>query len=139
MKMSWLLYALLGMVFFAGMILLFKKITLLGTEPLILLLFLTIFLAGFYVVHVSITKTPLKVNSTVILLILAAAFLSYLGNLFYTKSIALAPNPAYSTTIISLQIVLIAIASVFLFGSELSTVKGIGILFAIVAGILLVW
>ncbi|KHO49849.1 MAG: hypothetical protein QT02_C0003G0039 [archaeon GW2011_AR9] len=135
--MTWLLYALLGMIFFAGMVLLFKKITLLGVPASILMLFLAIFLVVFYALHVTITKTPPKVTSFAIVLIIAAAFLSYLGNLFYTKSIALAPNPAYSTTIISLQVLLIALASVFLFGSELSLVKGIGIMLAIVAGILL--
>ncbi|PIN73572.1 hypothetical protein COV20_05100 [Candidatus Woesearchaeota archaeon CG10_big_fil_rev_8_21_14_0_10_45_16] len=138
MKMEWLIYALLGMLFFSGMILLFKKITLSGVTPATLMLFVAIFLTVFYTLHVVLTRSAAKVNGSVLVLIIIAAFLSYLANLFYTKSIAVAPNAGYPATIISLQLAVITIASVFLFGSELSLLKGTGIILAIVAGILLV-
>lgn len=65
------------------------------------------------------------------------AFLSYGANLLYVKSIELAPNPGYSAAIISLQLVIIAVAAVFLFNSELTVIKGLGIFLALLAGILL--
>lgn len=135
--MNWFILALLGMIFFSGMILVFKKIIILGVPPAKLMLYVAIFLTVFYILHVLITKTPVKVNTPVLLWLVLAAFLSYAANLFYTKSIALAPNPGYSATIVSLQLAIIAIASFFLFGSELTLLKGTGILLAIVAAVLL--
>lgn len=125
------------MIFFSGMILLFKKITLMGVKPAVLLLFVSIFLFIFYLSHTTVTKTPTKINNYILILIIIAAFLSYLANLFYTKSIALAPNAGYSAAIISLQLAVITIASIILFGAEFSLIRGVGVLLAIIAGILL--
>lgn len=135
--MNWFILALLAMLFFSGMILVFKKIVVLGVQPATLMLYVAIFLTIFYILHILITKTPVKVNTPVLLWLVLAAFLSYAANLFYTKSIALAPNPGYSATIVSLQLAIIAIASFFLFGSELTLLKGAGIFLAIVAAVLL--
>ncbi len=135
--MEWLTYAIVSMIFFAGMILLFKKVLTFNVKPASLMLFISIFLVFFYLIHVIITKTPTKVGNSTLILIFAAAFLSYVANILYTKSIAIAPNPGYSAAIVSLQLVLIAVASFFLFKSELTVTKGVGIILAIIAGILL--
>ena len=62
---------------------------------------------------------------------------SYVGNIFHLKSIELAPNPGYPTAILGLQIVIISLISLFLFGSKITLTKGIGIGFAAIAIILL--
>ncbi len=137
MKMTWIIYALLGMILFSIMILLFKKLTLLNVNPATLMLFVSLVLLLSYAGHVFFTKADLKVSPFIFLLLLLAGIVSYVGNFLYIKSIALAPNPGYVATIVGLQLAVIAIGSVFLFGSELTATKGIGIALAIVAGILL--
>ncbi|MDP3990221.1 MAG: EamA family transporter [archaeon] len=134
--MNWFTYALIGAVLFSGMVLLFKKITA-TVKPATLMLYVAIFLTIFYLLHVTITKTPIKINGSAMLWIAAASLLSYIANLVYTKSIALAPNAGYSTTIVSLQLVVITVASVFLFGAEINLIKGFGILLAIISIVVL--
>lgn len=132
--MKWLLYAFLAIIFFSIMILLFKKVTLMGISSAVLLLFVSIFLTAFFVIHLMVTNTPTtNLNNKVLLIILIAAFFSYLGNFFYVKSIGLAPNPGYSVAINGLQAVVITILSIFLFQAEITILKGVGIGFAVLA------
>lgn len=135
--MSWFMYALLGMVFFSAMVLVFKKLTALGVKTSALLLLVFLFGALFYGAHTLVTKTPVKINYSIIVLLAAAALSSYIANLFYVKSIELAPNPAYPTAIVGLQVGLIAIGSILFFGSEFNWIKGVGLLLTIVAIVLL--
>lgn len=137
MNMLWLIYALLGMLFFSLMILLFKRLTILNLKPAALLFLVAIFLVFFYMSHILITKTPVKINQHILVIIIAAAFFSYIANLFYTKSIEIAPNPGYSAAIIGLQAAVIALASVLFFGSGFSLTKGLGVLLAVAAVIFL--
>ena len=135
--MNWLTYALLGMFFIALMSLIFKKLTLENLQAEIILLFLFGFAFLFYLGQVIVTKTPVKLNYFLIILLILAAFFSYIGNLFQVKSIGLAPNPAYSIAIISSQTILVAIGSYFLYNSQISIMNAIGILLGIVAIVLL--
>jgi len=135
--MNWFIFAIFALLAFSGMVLTFKKITLLGVSPVVLMLFVAIFLTVFYALHVLITKTPIKINGASLGWLLLAGVLSYLGNLFYIKSIALAPNPGYAVTVAGLQLAVIAVASFFLFQSEFTLIKGAGIVLAIIAGVLL--
>lgn len=134
--MGWFLYALLGMVLFSVMLLIFKKLTA-DLKPNVLLLFIFGFGMIFYLADIVYANSPFNLNLKLVLLLLIAAFLSYLGNLLYVKSISLAPNPGYSAAIISFQVILITFGSYFLFGSQI-TVKGlVGIVMGVIAIILL--
>jgi len=137
MKMNWLTYALLGMVFIAIMSLIFKKLTIEKLQAEVILVFLFGFAFVFYLTQVIITKTPVNVNYYLIILLILAAFFSYLGNLFQVKSIGLAPNPAFSIAIISLQTILVAVGSYFIFNSNLTLLNGIGIVLGVIAIVLL--
>ena len=53
------------------------------------------------------------------------------------KSLSLAPNPGYSLAIISADVVLVAVASVFIFKSEFTLIKAIGTGLAVLGIILL--
>lgn len=134
--MNWLTYALFGMVCFATMILIFKKLTS-YLKPNILLLFIFCFGMIFYLIDSLYTKSAFNLNSKIILLLIIAAFFSYLGNLLYVKSISIAPNPGYSVAIVSLQAIIITLGSYFLYGSEISGKSLIGIIFGVIAIILL--
>ncbi len=137
MTLSWIFYALFALFSFAGMILLFKKITMEGVPPLVLLLFLFLIAGTLYLAQTLFTRTKVSLSVPVFLLILAAAILSYAGNLFYLKAIGLAPNPGYAVAVVGLQAGVIAFGAFFLFNSELSLIKGVGLLLAILATILL--
>ena len=135
--MNWLTYALLGMFFIALMSLIFKKLTLENLQAEIILLFLFGFAFLFYLTQVIITKTPIKVNTFLVILLILAALFSYIGNLFQVKSIGLAPNPAFSVAIISLQTILVAVGSYFIYNSKLSLLNALGLFLGITAIILL--
>ncbi len=64
-----------------------------------------------------------------LLVITAAFFYSYLGNLFSQKAVLLAPNPGYSLILQKSYVALTTVAAVFLFDSEFSFKKFIAILF----------
>ncbi|MEK6937246.1 MAG: EamA family transporter [Nanoarchaeota archaeon] len=135
--MNWLLYALLGMFFAGFMILIFKKLTIENVKAEVILVFLFGFAFIFYLSQILITKTPVKINSYLIFLLILAAFFSYLANLLEVKSIGIAPNPAFPVGIFSLHTILVVIGSYFLFNSSVSIINILGIILGIIAIILL--
>src|SRR3989344_6778380 len=137
MKMNWIVYAMLGMISLGIMSLLLKKLTIENLRAEVMLLFLFFFAAVFYLLQILLTKTQIKVNYFLIFLIIVAALFSYIGNLFLVKSIAVAPNPAYTIAIISLQTILVAIGSYFIFNSQLTAINLLGVVLGIIAIILL--
>jgi len=135
-NMEWMLLALISVVFFSGMTLLFKRATL-EVPASIILFFVFGFGFIFYLFHIFITKTPIKVNPTIVWILLAAALLSYLANLFAVKALGMAPNPAFADAFGGLKFVIVAVAAVFLFGSPLTFLNMIGILLTVVGLFLL--
>ncbi|MBI2672552.1 EamA family transporter [Candidatus Woesearchaeota archaeon] len=135
--MNWIIYAMLGMISLGIMSLLLKKLTIENLRAEVMLLFLFIFAAVFYLLQILVTKTQIKINYFLIFLIIAAALFSYIGNLFLVKSIAIAPNPAYSIAIISLQTILVAVGSYFIFNSQLTVINLLGVVLGLIAIILL--
>jgi len=137
MGINWFVYALLGMVFFSGMILIFKKLVVAGLKPNVILFFIFTFGMLFYLTDIIYNKTSISINYYFLGFLILAAFLSYLGNLLYVKSLSTAPNPGYTTAINSLQIILITIGSFLLFGSGISAKNIVGIVLGLIAIILL--
>ena len=135
--MNWVIQALIGMVLFAAMILIFKKLTIEKVQAEVILLFLFGFAFIFYLTQVIVTKTPIKVNTLIIILLILAAIFSYIANLLEVKSINTAPNPAFVTAIFGLHTVLVVIGSYFLYNSKISFLNWIGTLLGVIAIILL--
>ena len=135
-NMEWVLLALIAVVFTSAMTLLFKRATL-EIPASIILLFVFGFGFIFYLFHVFITKTPIKVSPTIVWILIAAALLSYLGNLFMVKALGMAPNPAFAKAFVGLEFVIVGLAAVFLFGSQLTFPNMIGIVLTIVGLLLL--
>lgn len=75
--------------------------------------------------HISLLLSP----SHFLLVMAAAFFYSYLGNLFSQKAVLFAPNPGYSLILQKSYVALTTVAAVFLFGAEFSFKKFIAILF----------
>ena len=137
--MEWYLYALISALLVVAMTLIFKKLTLLKITPPVILLFVFGFGFFFYLFHVILTKTPINISHSIILLFLFTALLSYRANMLSQKSISLAPNVGYSTAITnSIQIILVTGAGVLLFQQQLTTVKIAGAVLTIAGIVLLI-
>ncbi len=137
MKMNWALYSLIAAISFAGLVLTYKKLLLLGINQVVLNLsiFFLVFLG--FSSFVFFKKVPLQLTGAMVLLLMLAATFSFLGNYFQVKSYSEAPNPGYASTLVATQLILITLFSVLLFQSELSWVKVLGIA-VVIAGSYLV-
>lgn len=137
LKMPWFIYGLIGTTALAAMVLIFKYLGLQGLSQQKILFY--VFLVGtiFYLTHLFITKTSLVISGELLWWLIAAAFFSYLGNLLIVKSVISAPNPGYADAVSAFRIVLTTIAATLLFGSELTLLKGTGVVVMVLGLILL--
>ncbi len=135
--MIWFIYALIAMVSFTIMILSFNKIGLLGMSGETTILYYSIFAVLIVFIYIASTKIPLSVTKHMLIFLIIAAIFGTIGNVFLLKSMQISPNPGYPVAIAGAQILLVTIASVFLFKSEITLIKSIGILFALIGIILL--
>ena len=134
--MTWFIYAFIGTFLFAAMLLIFRYLGNLGVKESTILLYVFGIGTIFFIGHSLVTHSPMKVNTKVFLLLVLATAFSYAGNLLFTKSLLIAPNPGYATAVDAFRVLLITVAAIFLFGSELTLLKGIGAVL-MVAGVVL--
>jgi hypothetical protein len=127
----WILFSLVAMVLMAVMTLLFKQLCRIGVDPSMTLLWLFAVMIPLNLTYIKLAGIPLYVPKTAApwVLIVCAAAASFLGNLFGLKAIHVAPNPGYPTAIAGAQMVLVTLASVWLFAAQFSAMKGLGALF----------
>ena len=124
----WPLYALLAMVCFASMQLVFRYTTRGGLTPGVVLFFVFGFGWGFYLIHVALLRPSLVVTLPRIgLLFLAGAF-AYVGNLYAVRAVSIAPNPGYAMALVSLQALVVTGVSVLLLDATFSWTKFVGVL-----------
>lgn len=111
MKMGWVVYFLLAACSFTCMILLYKKMLLLGMNQNILnwAVFGMVFL-GFSALIV-VQRTSPKLSLVLILLLLLTAALSFAGNYLQVKAFSEAPNPGFASTLIAVQLIMISVHS----------------------------
>ena len=130
-NMNWITYSVMAAVSFSFMVLIYKKLLLLGINQNILNLFIFgIVFIGFGSIVVY-SKTQIKLTSLMILLLVLASVFSLFGNYFQVKAYNEAPNPGYASTIVATQLILIAILSVFLYNSEFTWTKFLGIIIVV--------
>lgn len=134
---NWFISGLSSALCFAAMILVYKKLLLMGLKPLVLNLFLFGFVfIGFAIWNFS-TKTAPNLNLKIILFLLLAAVFSLFGNYLDTMAVKLAPNPGYATTLKATQIIFISLLAPIFFRSSLGLVPLLGIVL-VLAGMFLV-
>lgn len=132
----WILNALFGMVSFSLMFLLFKQMTRFGLEPAAVFSYVFPVASVFFLLFARYSGTNLQAVSPYWLLALLAGFCSFSGNLFSLRALSGAPNPGYAVTLVSLNVVVVTLVSVALFGSELSYLKGLGVVLCVIGGLL---
>jgi uncharacterized membrane protein len=126
----WIGLSLAAMAMMAGMTLLFKQLVRIGVDPSVVLLCLFLVMIVINLGYMKIAGAPIQLPRSAApwLLIVLAAFASFFGNLCSLKAIHVAPNAGYPTAIASLQMVVVTLASIWLFAAEFSLLKGLGVL-----------
>ena len=115
------------MVCFASMQLVLRYLTRSMTSAAIL-----VFVFGIawilYVTHVVLLKTPIPTTTPTLIWLVVAGGLSYVGNLFTVRAMALAPNPGYALAIAGLNSLFVTLASAVILGASLSWSKLLGVM-----------
>ena len=137
MKMGWFIYALIAMIGFTVMFLAFIKVGKLGLRSEIVFMYYCIIAGALVLTYSFSSKIPLNITKTLFVFLLVAAIFGAIGNIFLFKAMNVAPNPGYAIAVSGVHVVLVAIASILLFSSEFTLVKGLGTIFAVIGIILL--
>ncbi len=135
--MNWYTYSLFSAVFFSAHFLLVKKA---GTENIstnLLILYMCAISGILMLGYQIFAKQSLNLSKSAIYLILFISIFWIFGAYFLTKAIYLSPNAGYATAIGSLQVLIVVIASIFIFDSDFSYIKLIGAILVILGVILL--
>mgnify|MGYP001576813245 CR=1 FL=1 len=134
--LSWYALSMTAAVLLAILVLIVKRGLNEGISSWLWMMYYYTFASIFLAVYLISNGSNIQVSKFLILLLIAASILGVLGNVASTQAVKLAPNPGYSMAVTSTQALLIVIASVFLFGSEFTILKGLGT-FLVVAGVIL--
>ena len=136
MHYNWFTYSLLAAFFLAASFLLVKKASIaqISAETLTAYTWGISFILLFG--YLIITKQNIHVTPSQFGIIALAAIAFLFGALLLNKGVYTAPNPGFATAIGSVQVLLVVLASVILFGSELTGIKILGSI-AVIAGVVL--
>jgi len=137
MKMNWFILALIAMISFTILFLILKKIADFGINSAVIYFYTSILAALVALIYIFGSNLRLNVNTYSLFLLIIVGIIAFIGNVFLIESLKVAPNPGYSLAVIAMNNVLVAIISVFVFKSEITLIKGFGILLAIIGTILL--
>jgi drug/metabolite transporter (DMT)-like permease len=135
--MNWTTSAFIAMISFAMMILIFKKLTGTSMLPEVINFYFFLFSTVAFLIFNILKKTKLDLPINYMYLFILAALVAITANYFSIIAIKFAPNPGYAKAIQSFDVVVITVASIFLFGSEITFTKAIGVAFSIIGLILL--
>jgi len=133
----WQIFSIITLVVFSGAFLLFKYASNHGASALQIMLY---FFGGAFlcfVVHAGINQTTPVLSPRVAMALAFSAVLGYAGNYCQTLAVTMAPNPGYALAVISAQAITVSLVAAFLFGSEFSAQKGIGMVFCFAGVVLL--
>jgi len=132
MESNWFLLAAVAMVSFAIMNIIFKKVVDMGVRTEVLLLYAFAFATIIFAAYVFSNKIPILISSQeAVILLVITAVLAFVGNTFSLNSLKASPNPGYTLAVTGTSAILVAIASIFIFKSEFTLVKGIGVVLAV--------
>lgn len=128
----WIIFSVTAAVLFSFMFLVFKKLAAFGAP--LSLLSVSIGTGLFCVIHIVANRMPFHVPLSAAIWFGIASFLSYVGNYFQLRAINEGPNPGFATAIVGCQSIILMVASFYLFGSDISIAKILGVLLC-VAGV----
>ncbi len=137
--MGWFILAVAGMLMFVGLTLIQKHLLNLGIHPIIFGLYLMGFTFITFLITSIVTKQKLTIPSNWIIFLVIAAIFALVANITATYSFQQSPNPGYTQAIVSASGVGVLIGSVFLFSSEITLLRTIGLILTTLGVILIGW
>ena len=130
--LMWIILSLIAAACFTFMYIAFKYLQVANVNPLVTLVYIFFFGLILNFIHLSVEKLSLSLNKQLLFLLIVTSICSYVGNLAIIKAMALAPNPGYASAVSSSQVILLTVVSVYLFGSDLDTMKAIGVVLCVI-------
>jgi len=137
MKNIWIFYGFGAAISFGCMMLTYKKLLLMNLQPLVLNFFVFGLTFIGFSAWVSISNTPIKISTPMLLFLLLASCFAIMGNYFDVNAVKAAPNPGYSTTLKATQIVIVTLLAPIIFDSHFNLQKLFGV-FLVLSGVFLV-
>jgi uncharacterized membrane protein len=134
----WQWWAMMAMGCFAVMQLLFAALVRRGIDVAAVLLWVFGVGALFYLLHVRATRATVPHAPGEIVMLVAAAALSYVGNWLLVRAVGSAANPGYPVAISGLQAAVVTLVSVGVLGATLSWSKAVGVALCAIGVTLLV-
>lgn len=119
------------------MVIVYKKVLLSGIDPLILNLFVFGFTFIGFIAWSTVANVEININLSIVALLVLASIFALFGNFFDAQAIKSAPNPGFAATLKAGQIVVITLLAPVLFGSSLSLLSFLGVVFVFV-GIIII-
>ena len=99
-----------------------------GVDPSVVLFYVFAGASLLNFAYLMLGGIPLHVPETPLLWIVCASVASFFGNLCILAAMRLAPNPGYPIAIEGSKMLVVMLASVWLFNADLSLLKGMGAL-----------
>ena len=129
---NWLVHSLVTLFSFGVMLLLFKKLTLMGLSSVVLNFY--VFGINFFVfLCLSLGGgVSARITTTQFIIVLSASFFAILGNYFNILGLSTAPNPGYHLAVAFSRVVVVTIFATIFFGSELCLRKLFGVIVVII-------
>ena len=137
--MNWFWYAIVSMVFLSIMFLFITKATKFGVRPELVYVFQSVFAIGLGLLYLFASKISISLPKGIWVFLILAGIFAVIGNFLMFKSISIAPNPGYAIAVISADALLVAIASIFIFKSEFTWIKAMGVILVTLGVVLLGW
>ena len=135
--MTWFTESIISMFCFAGITLTLRALTETGLKSEVINFYFFLFTAIGFLPIVLIRETRVSIPASSLPLFVLLTIIALGANYFSLTAIAKAPNPGYVPAIQTFRIVVITLASIALFGSEITVKKAVGIVLSLVGVILL--
>ena len=130
--LNWLIASFIATVGFAGMSIIITKFTGMGLAPEVINFFLFSGTGLGFLAFILVRRTTLSIPVNAIPWFILLAAIAVAANYYSVVGFGLAPNPGYVRGVAGFEVAIVAVAAVFLFGSELTLTKSIGIGFSLV-------
>lgn len=128
----WALLALFAASCFTAVFIAFRLLEDAKVPSIATMLYIFFLGAVISFIHLRATDTSAAISKKSFLIVLVAAVFSYFGNLAQIRSMGMAPNPGYSAAVASCQAIFLTILSIFIFGSDFSLLKGLGVALCVI-------
>ena len=135
--MNWIANSLIATCFLTGLVLFTKALTEKGISAGVLNFYFFVLASVGFLALALFRRESFSIDSSAWPLFLGLAVVAIGYNEFFIRALGIAPNAGYVQAVLSINIVLIAVLSIFFFGAEFSLLKSFGVLLTAVGVVIL--